>query len=652
MSRPPPAVASRYFPTPARPRRSRFFTAAFAVALFFIVVGGKWAVVDRFGSDLPFWDQWDAEGLHLLVPWFEHGNFLPELFLPHNEHRVVLTKLQSLALVLASGQWDSRLECVVNALLHGAVAVALWLAARRWLDGCWHAPLFVLLAALFGLPFAWENVISGFHSQQFWLLGLSLAALLALPFARPWRAGWFAAVFAAALALLTMGSGFFAAAAVLPVVALRLLRGDTTVRSAWPTLLVGVALTGIGWFTHVEVPYHDELKAKTAHDFSFSIVHSLQWPAPLGDNGWAALVLWLPFVLVAWQVLRLPRGTDGRVPQTIVALGGWVLMQVVAAAYARGAGADYPASRYMDTLAFGMAVNGLALGWHGAHAPASRVRSVARAALVVAWFGVLAWGLYDNSRFALMEGMPERRRLFDRAEVAMRAYLATNDRRDLVPDDIPYPVPDYLAQRLEHASLRALMPVGVRPTLPLRAGPGGNGIFGENHADRLTLDAAPRNGLPPAAPAFASRTTWGSFGPGGAAARGEWTSAPLTAPLGGWLAFETSGDIGESGNTLELCDAQTGARLAEVLPTKIPLDTWRTAYVRAPLVPFVVVARDEDSHHWLAFSAPVEMSSLSHFAWQAARNGLLIAELALGAAALLALAAIGWKREPPPGSTR
>src|SRR5450759_4027696 len=88
----------------------RILTAAFALTLFFIVAGAKWALVDRFGSDIPNWDQWDAEGLNLLVPWFEHDHFIAHLFHPHNDHQVVLTKLQSLGLALLSGQWDARLQ--------------------------------------------------------------------------------------------------------------------------------------------------------------------------------------------------------------------------------------------------------------------------------------------------------------------------------------------------------------------------------------------------------------------------------------------------------------------------------------------------------------------------------------------------------------
>src|SRR5439155_21250034 len=91
---------------------------------------------------------------------------------------------------------------------------------------------------------------------------------------------------------------------------------------------------------------------------------------------------------------------------------------------------------------------------------------------------------------------------------------------------------------------------------------------------------------------------------------------------------------------LELHDAKTNALLAIVAPTKTSGDTWRAAYVRAPRGPFVVVARDESTSRWLAFSAPVEMGEWSYVAWQCAKNGWLVFELAAGTTALLGFAAL------------
>ena len=149
-----PAPVSAPATAAAPPLRSARLTAAYATLLFLIIVGAKWAQFDRFGSPMPDWDQWDAEGFELLGPWLDRDNFISHLFHHHNEHRVVLTKLQNLALVIGGGQWDARVEAAVNALLHTALAVAFWIAGRRWLASFCHAPLFLVTLALFALPLA------------------------------------------------------------------------------------------------------------------------------------------------------------------------------------------------------------------------------------------------------------------------------------------------------------------------------------------------------------------------------------------------------------------------------------------------------------------------------------------------------------------
>ncbi len=624
---------------------------AWPVCLFFIVVGAHWAAFDQFGSDLPNWDQWDAEGLNLLAPWFEQDHFVAHLFQPHNEHRVVVTKLQNLVLTLANGQWDARLESVFNATLHAALAVAFWIAGWRWLTGSKRRTvlfpfLFAALAALFATPVAWQNILGGFHSQQYWLLLFSFAAMVLLPCAPPGNARWWAGALAAGLALLTMGSGFFAALVVFGVVAFRWLKNAIPFRAAWPTLMLALVLTAIGWFTRVEVDYHQALKAKNAQDFFLSILHSLQWPAPRAYP-WLAAVLWLPWVFVAWRVLLTK--VESRAALAIAALGGWVLAQIVATAYARGVGGDYPASRYMDTLAFGTAANTLALGWLLAGAVTSRGMTIVRATFGAAWLGVFAWGVYDLGHLAITVEMPDVRRFYVKAEAHMRGYLATSDPAQLDFPDIPYPGAASLIERLNHPSLTALLPVSIRAPLALKTEKG-SPAFVKNFATPLQLDTAPRRGLSSNIGALVSIPSWGSFNASGPAATGMWTSKPLTSPLGAWLKFEVAGDVDCGDVSLELRDAATHAFLNTIQPAKIPGNAWRAVYVPAPRAPFVVVARDESAQHWLAFGAPVEMGSLSYFAWQCAKNGWLVFEIAVGATTLLGFAALTLRRTGRPAS--
>lgn len=617
--------------------RKKLLIVALGACLFLLITGAKWATFDRFGSPMPDWDQWDAEGVELFIPWFEHDHFLQHFFHPHNEHRVILTKLQNLALAVISGQWDSRLEAATNALLHAALAVGFWELGRRRTAARWHAGLFLLIAALFGLPLAWQNILGGFHSQQYWLLGLSFTAIVLLPFAQPGRTVWWFGLLAAILSLGSMGSGFLAAAVVIVVLGWRIARGETTLRQCRVTLAIMLALVAVGVLTRVEFAPHLNLKARTAHDFFFSIVHSLQWP--LRDRDWAGAILWLPWLLVFLTVLRRRAQPDNaafvHAPQAIAALGGWVLLQLVATAYARGAGADYPASRYMDTLSFGAAVNGIALAWLLSHVGP---RGFAR---LVLWSAALAWsltliaGLRELCERNVLHELPDAKKYYTKAEANLRRFLATGDPKSIVPPEIPYPSVDDLMQRLRRESVRQLMPLPIRAPLEMKAAPGSesNG-FEANSGIGADPENPPRRGLSPKTYPLDYTSTWGSYQPtaAGDASTPTWQSEPLSATLGAWLKFETAGNLtpGSHNVTLDLRDAKTGEVLAQVAPKKTPGDTWRAAYVRAPKVPFVITATDRSSTEWLAFSAPVEMSRSSYLAWQATKNGLLLVWLAGG----------------------
>ncbi|MBM3856295.1 MAG: hypothetical protein FJ399_24570, partial [Verrucomicrobia bacterium] len=454
----------------------RIATAAFAACLFALIVAAKWAVFDRYGSPMPDWDQWDAEGGELLIPWHGSDRFLSHLFHPHNEHRVVLTKLQNLTLCVLNGQWDARLEAVANAMLPALLGVALWIAGRRWLAHRWQAPWFVLLVTLFALPVAWQNVLGGFHSQQYWLVCLSVLAVALLPFSPSGSPAWWLGALAAVLALGSMGSGLLAGLASLIVIGWRCWRREIGFRAAGPTLAVGVAVVALGLLSRVDVEWHRHMQAKSARDFVLSIVHSLQWP--WRDRAWAAGLFWFPWAWVAWRVVAPAAAREwpvaggsarGRAGPIIAALGGWVLLQIAATAYARGAGADYPASRYMDTLAFGAAINGLALGWLLTHPPGRRAERIGLRTLGLAWAIALGWGLFSQVSGTFEWELPDAKKYYVKAEGHLRRYLATGDPKHLAYPDIPYPSAQGLIDRLAEPALHAMMPVPLRP--PLLLGP-------------------------------------------------------------------------------------------------------------------------------------------------------------------------------------
>jgi hypothetical protein len=567
------------------------------------------------------------------VPWFGHGAFLSEILLPHNEHRVVLTKLLNLGLTVANGQWDQRLECAVNAVLPALVAGGLFLLGCRGLRRRREPILMLVLMAAYGLPLSWRNVVTGFHSQQFFLIGLSLGAIVWLPFARTASARWWLGAACAALALGSMASGLLAAAVVIVLLALRIVRREASWLAVAPSFALCAALLLAGLVSRTTIPQHEVLMPRSAPEFAMAVVRSLSWP--WSGHPWLAAVLWLPWCLLVPRALAREPGAPGdpsagKFPLILSGLGGWTLLQVMATAYARGAGAPYPNSRYVDTIVLGQVVNALALLWlRESRSSGPGFRRVLTWT-GVAWFAVAGVGAARQAGRSIKVDLPDIHSYCAGCERNVRNYLATGDTDYLKHGEIPYPSASALLERIRIPVLRDLLPVSVRQPLALAADRSG----ALTRWDSRVRPTGP-TGLSVSTPQPENTVTWGSFDSAEAVNAAGWSSAPVNPEGTGYLRFEVAGHAGAPGVALELCDARSRAVLEEVLPGKVPGNAWRTVYVREPPAPFVIVARGAGPRDWLAFTEPVEMGRLSYWAWRTVRNGLWVAAIAAVAAGLI-----------------
>jgi hypothetical protein len=592
------------------------------------VLGLKLEVVDRFGSDLPLWDQWDAEAKQLYEPLAEGRWRVSDLFLPHNEHRVALTRLLSLAELHLNGQWDARLQCVVNGALHAAFAAWLFLLARRGLGAAWSPVLLAVIVPLTGLPLAWQNVTSGFHSQQFLLLLLSLGTFGVLPFAPPFRGRWWGAVACAFLVHFSMASGLLAAAVAAVLIGLRAWRDATPLRAQWPSLAVCAVAVAAGAGLLVQFDPHASLKARNLSDFLLYTVHSLQWP---GDWPWVAALLWAPFLALAAELLLgRARRVEGTFAWVVLGLGGWVLAQVLASAYARGAEGGYPASRYLDTLALGLITNAFALALL-----ASRWKGAGRlllAAVALAWVGFAGHGAYRLAHRIYTGDLPVTRAYLERCEASVRAYLATGQASVLQAGEVPYPNPDVLRPHLDHPAIRALLPASVRPPLRLETARG---------AEVLALQRNPAATATAGNPAPAARH-WSSQG----RSPGEWQSVVLRFDRRTTLRLQIAAQFGATPPELEWRDGQLGRTLARIeLPAR-PDGQWREVELTLPSGPAYLLVRT-GTDGWVAFTEPVEVARLSAWAAAAAAAGSAWWKLAVALGLVLAFVDAWRGRDKP-----
>jgi hypothetical protein len=436
--------------------------------VFMIILGARLWLVHTFGSDLPYWDQWDGEASSLYIPYLK-GTLSPQdLFAPHNEHRILLARLASLALLLLNGTWDPLLQMTVNALIYAAVGTFVY----RFLAEQAQLPWGVAVALVFSLPFGWQNTLGGFQLPIYLLVGVSLLFLWLMTCVTSSGWKWCGGILCVLLFPFTMASGFLACAALTLLLLMNQCRRGETGRMVPAALLLCLGGIIAGMLLKVDVAAHANLKAASLMDFLIASVAYLGWPLTLFSlvgggifGGWGALLgavllLWLPFMVLAGKYLRHGK-SDCRV-SLLMGVGLWILLQVAASAYARGK-LLIPPSRYQDIFALGLLVNCAALlyvregdrGW---------LPGWAGRTLAILWVMGVLCGLVRVTEMNCVYDLPEKRTQQQASLEHLREFMASGKMSALEGKpkfDLPYPDHTKLALLLNNPDLRRVLPASL-----------------------------------------------------------------------------------------------------------------------------------------------------------------------------------------------
>ncbi len=193
--------------------------AAWLCGLFTVIVGAKLWIIQVYSTDIPYWDQWDEARL-VFQPWLAGHLTWSALFAPHNEHRIFFTRVLDMLEIRLNGQWDPRLQMVINALIHASYACGLAFCLWRLVGKKWEGLICMSLLPFFAFPVGAEDIIHGFQSQMYFIEIFCLVSLYGLLPGNPWSFRWFWGLAAAVMSLFTLASGMLAAIAVVGVILL------------------------------------------------------------------------------------------------------------------------------------------------------------------------------------------------------------------------------------------------------------------------------------------------------------------------------------------------------------------------------------------------------------------------------------------------
>jgi hypothetical protein len=563
-------------------------------SLFLVVFSAKLILMHQTPVTAPFWDQWNAEGENLLLPYAECSLSWSQMFALHNEHRVFFTRLLALDLIAANGQWDPRLEQVVNAAVHASTAVLLaailWLAhKRRRLD------LVVLVCGVvFAVPFGWENTLVGFQSSFYFFVLFSILALWLTTYpagTTPWATGWICAT----CALFTIAGGLVTIGVIVGMTLLSVIDEPHRWRSELATLFVATGVLALGVVTaSPPIAAHAPLRAHSAKEFLAAFTANLAWP--WRETAVAGIAVWLPVVVLVIALVRRRLRTTP-LDRLVVGLAAWVVLNAVAVAFGRGSGGGATASRYMDLLSIGIVANAMALPSLLDDVKGRQVaRRIVHGTLVV-WLVFVIGGIIHLERRTSSD-LENYRQFWAAQATNVRKFVLDHDRaaftakRPLI--DLPYPDPGTLVRLLENPAFRRVLPATLRE--PLKVEP--RAMSG----DAFVTSSPMARGMPQDPLVSA----WWSLSTKGRSAEGEFDSRPLACQSTGRLKFLVAGYLGWENQYLALRTVNE-RRDTPVHPVRLAREDWADAVVPCPSGPFEIVAIDKSPDSWFSFREPVEV---------------------------------------------
>lgn len=565
------------------------------LSLLLTIVGFNLLLVQYAGFPQPVWDQWDAQALNLYAPYLQGNLSIYSLFEPHNEHRIFNTRLLSLLLLEVNGQWDPLLEMFVNVILH----VVLLFILVRTLSGVSRDKVFigsmVLGAVIWTLPFGWDNLLSGFQSQFYFLAIFSVLSIYFFVSAEVYKKAWWVSLIMAILAVLSMASGLLVFPILIALSLLQILRSKKYSVKTLSALFFIVVVFIICLSLMHEVPGHEELKAKSIVSFVISLMRSLAWP--FINEPWLVILLYSPLLIMLATLLKTKRlqGSD----IYMLAIACWVVLQAAAIAYSRGGVGNAPLSKYMDLLKIGLLLNGVALFRlvEFLKPMSEKAKSIGKI-YYLTWFALAILGMFSLFSGGVHQEIKLQKFYGDIQLQALQKFIFDNDDSLIVNQPfrhIPYPNDKHLMMVLSDETIRSIMP----PEL--------------SHIDmivdsKLTVGFV-TNGYYPAIPAIEQAQPFGSYGAEGDATEGilytEYFSADTKK-----IKISIAGYAGLPGITLRL-ETEDG----KIFPIDVkspPKERWKDIYLSNPGGNIRLVIEDASKTYWVSVSGISEVGVFSY----------------------------------------
>jgi len=558
----------------------------------FILFGIKLWLIDKYGNQTPFWDQWDGEAMLLYKPYLSGTLHFSDLLAGHSEHRIFTTRVLALALLNINKTWNPILQMTINAVVH-VFTLGVGISLLSKITGKNYLPTLIFFSViLFGIPFSWENTLAGFQAQFYFVTLFSILALWMIQVKEPLSTGWWVGVGCAVLAFFSLASGTFAfgATAFTGLVIFFTNLRRTPRQLAAVSILSALFLICIK-FTP-ENAGHAVFKAASFAQFYNAMTGAMAWP--IGSSGLiAALLRNLPsLIFVVMMFKNPPKPNDAR--WFLFALLTWSVGQAVSLAYGRAT--VLLSSRYIDLFYITILVNLVCLLL--IIQPVLRKYGDRSVLVAIFWCVVLIGSLFRKADKTLRDDLASKRDMSKIEELNTRNYLQSGDANYIINKpllQIPYPDADRLVLILSSPEVRKILPSAISPGIS------------PTEVLQDSLNGFIKNGYYPATPPMVG-ASWGSYTSAGDAATGTITLNYIE-PQAGHIFIPIAGY--PLRDSIEFSVEQDGRTVPFTLQEN-PKESWAYADAKINKGPFSIRLADESKTTWLAVGNPLPAGRFDH----------------------------------------
>jgi len=455
--------------------RDRWRPALIALGAFLIAFLAQRQIVLAYGVDMPFWDEW--EDFPTIHASYRAGNLtLGQIFAPHNEHRIMTSRLITLALFAIRGEWSPVVGMLLSAVVVGCIA-ATWAYTLSRLGGpVWLAWISALLLAS---PIQFQNITCSFQIC-FYLLMLcvvtGVSAIVLAP-AVTWRLV-LVAIVAASLATFSLANGLLAwvalgiclllkvklAAPSEPVFAKgRGLRAKALGFLAIMIFQCVFYLQGLQIGASLATPVEKVFQMARWSMMALSYPFVDDFDQPIFLSVCSPLFLWIPLVLAARACMQYSH--DERSNNTLVLIIGLMMFMILSSCMIGLGRADFSirdGSRYTTIFVWNslLVLFALVTLWRelaGKSVHQLWQKRLLLASLFVVLLCVHAVRAMEGLRQISLHAIERRQE-----EQTIITYLSDPSPNRQLNGPIPYPRKDMLKLRLDEPALTAILPPVLR----------------------------------------------------------------------------------------------------------------------------------------------------------------------------------------------